>query len=68
MQRKRVVHVSMSVTDKNRISASAGETTAGSVYYWCAGKVEEKDGQADGQAGWQGYLSVSQRLEMTHPG
>lgn len=40
----------MSVTDKYRISASAGETTAGSVHYWCAGKVGEKDGDGNGKA------------------
>lgn len=41
----------MFVTDKYGISALAGETTAGTAYYQCAGKVEEKDGKEDGQAG-----------------
>lgn len=54
-----MMYLCMTVTDKCRLQA-----TAVTVY---AGKVEEKDEKADGQAGRQGYLSVSQRLDMTHP-
>lgn len=31
------------------------------------GEVVQRDGKTDGQAGCQGYLSISQRSEMTHP-
>lgn len=54
-----MMYLCMTVTDKCRLQATAVTV--------CAGKVVEKDEKADGQAGRQGYLSVSQRLDMTHP-